>query len=253
MIGDILQGSEVLNPELKPLNTTVNRSGSSSSSRSDSGDSAQERTYTVATPSGTATNLTKEQYDKVRQALSDYETARNISSAYKLYEYPWSAFNGSNGQVIIDAIIKGVVRSGNTPSTLAYRSYVAQRAKALNLVDPAIEDEVRRLANEYNIEFNNDIWEKIYSGQAEEVLASYRQKAQEIADITARTNAKYADGPYTPASPAGIYTAPSPAAATAVSPSTSDGSKNSLLWLLLGAAAIGLGLMLTKSNSKKRK
>lgn len=244
MIGDILQGSEVLNPELKPLNTTVNRSGSSSSSRSDSGDSAQERTYTVATPSGTATNLTKEQYDKVRQALSDYETARNISSAYKLYEYPWSAFNGSNGQVIIDALIKGVVRSGNTPSTLAYRSYVAQRAKALNLVDPAIEDEVRRLANEYNIEFNDVIWEKIYSGQADEVLASYRQKAQEIADITARTNAKFADG---------TYTAPSPAAATAVSPSTPDGSKSSLLWLLLGAAAIGLGLMLTKSNSKKRK
>lgn len=244
MIGNILQGSEVLNQELKPLNTTVNRSGSSSSSRSDSGVSAQEGTYSIATPSGTATNLTKEQYDKVRQALSDYETARNISSAYKLYEYPWSAFNGSNGQMIIDALIKGVVRSGNTPSTLAYRSYVAQRAEALQLVDPAIEDEVRRLANEYNIEFNDDIREKIYSGQADEVLASYQQKAQEIADITARTNAKYADG---------TYTAPSPAAATAVSPSTSDGSKSSLLWLLLGAAAIGLGLMLSKSNSKKRK
>lgn len=250
MIGDILQGSKILNRILKPLNTIVNRSGSSSSSRSDSGVSAQERTYTVATPSGTATNLTKEQYDKVKQALADYNTARNITSAYKLSEPSWSAFNGSNGQVIIDAIIKEVVRTGNTPSTLAYRSYVAQRAEALKLVDPAIEDEVRRLANEYNIEFNDNIREKIYSGQADEVLASYQEKAQEIADITARTNAKYADG---------TYTAPPPAAATAanpvtaVAPSTSEGSNINLLWLLLGAAAIGLGLMLTKSNSKKRK
>lgn len=252
MIGDILQGSEVLNPDLKPLNTTVNRSGSSSSSRSDSGGSAQKSTYTVATPSGTATNLTKEQYDKVKQALADYNTARNITSAYKLSEPSWSAFNGSNGQVIIDAIIKEVVRTGNTPSTLAYRSYVAQRAKALNLVDPAIEDEVRRLAKEYNIEFNDNIREKIYSGQADEVLASFRQKAQEIADITVRPNA-IAAGSYPAPSPAGTYTAPSPAAATAVSPSTSDGSKSSLLWLLLGAAAIGLGFMLSKSNSKKRK
>lgn len=253
MIGDILQGSEVLNPELKPLNTTVNRSGSSSSSRSDSGGSAQKSTYTVATPSGTATNLTKEQYDKVKQAIADYNTARNITSAYKLSEPSWSAFNGSNGQVIIDAIIKEVVRTGNTPSTLAYRSYVAQRAKALNLVDPAIEDEVRRLAKEYNIEFNDNIREKIYSGQADEVLASFRQKAQEIADITARTNAKFAAGTYTAPSHAVTSTAPSPAAATAVSPSTSDGSNSSILWLLLGAAVIGLGLMLTKSNSKKRK
>lgn len=253
MIGDILQGSEVLNTELKPLNTTVNRSGSSSSSRSDSSVSAQESTYTVATPSGTATNLTKEQYDKVKQALADYNTCINIASAYKISAPSWSVFNGSNGPAIIDAVVREVVHTGNTPSTLAYRSFVAQRAKALNLVDPAIEDEVRRLANEYNIEFNNDIWEKIYSGQAEEVLASYLQRAQEIADITARTNAKYADGTYTAPSHAVTSTAPSPAAATAVSPSTSDGSKSSILWLLLGAAAIGLGLMLTKSNSKKRK
>lgn len=42
-------------------------------------------------------------------------------------------------------------------------------------------------------------------------------------------------------------------AAAAVSPSTSDGTNNGLLWLLLGAAAIGLVFMSSKSNSKKRK
>lgn len=42
-------------------------------------------------------------------------------------------------------------------------------------------------------------------------------------------------------------------AAAAVSPSTSDGANNGLLWLLLGAAAIGLVFMSSKSNSKKRK
>ncbi len=42
-------------------------------------------------------------------------------------------------------------------------------------------------------------------------------------------------------------------AAAAVSPSTSDGANNGLLWLLLGAAAIGLVFMTSKSNSKKRK
>ena len=42
-------------------------------------------------------------------------------------------------------------------------------------------------------------------------------------------------------------------AAAAVSPSTSDGTNNGLLWLLLGAAAIGLVYMSSKSKTKKRK
>lgn len=42
-------------------------------------------------------------------------------------------------------------------------------------------------------------------------------------------------------------------AAAAVSPSTSDGANNGLLWLLLGAAAIGLVVMSSKSKTKKRK
>lgn len=42
-------------------------------------------------------------------------------------------------------------------------------------------------------------------------------------------------------------------AAAAVSPSTSDGANNGLLWLLLGAAAIGLVYMSSKSKTKKRK
>jgi hypothetical protein len=42
-------------------------------------------------------------------------------------------------------------------------------------------------------------------------------------------------------------------AAAATSPATADGTSNVLLWLLLGAGAIGLVVMASKSNSKKRK
>lgn len=108
--------------------SSSSRSGSSSSSRNDTA-----QTYTVATPNGVASNLTLEQYNKVKQALADYNTAYGIAYSYNVSAPSWSAFNGDNGKELIDAVVIKVINSGNTTKSESWAKEFEKRAAALGI------------------------------------------------------------------------------------------------------------------------
>ena len=110
---------------------------------------------------------------------------------------------------------------------------------------------------------------QVAEAQAAAQAAAVEQASEEEAEIQSSSSdlqpqaEEHTDTTPTPRRTDPDYVAPehqdsnqprtSATAAAAVSPSTSDGANNGLLWLLLGAAAIGLVFMSSKSNSKKRK
>ena len=108
--------------------SSSSRSGSSSSSRNDTA-----QTYTVATPNGVASNLTLEQYNKVKQALADYNTAYGIAYSYNVSAPSWSAFNGDNGKELIDAVVIEVINSGKTTKSESWAKEFEKRAAALGI------------------------------------------------------------------------------------------------------------------------
>lgn len=104
---------------------------------------------------------------------------------------------------------------------------------------------------------------------AEAQAAAVEQASEEEAEIQSSSSdlqpqaEEHTDTTPTPRRTDADYVAPghqdsnqprtSATAAAAVSPTTSDGANNGLLWLLLGAAALGLVYMSSKSKTKKRK
>ena len=110
---------------------------------------------------------------------------------------------------------------------------------------------------------------QVAEAQAAAQAAAVEQASEEEAEIQSSSSdlqpqaEEHTDTTPTPRRTDPDYVAPehkdsnqprtSATAAAAVSPSTSDGANNGLLWLLLGAAALGLVYMSSKSNSKKRK
>ena len=110
---------------------------------------------------------------------------------------------------------------------------------------------------------------QVAEAQAAAQAAAVEQASEEEAEIQSSSSdlqpqaEEHTDTTPTPRRTDPDYVAPghkdsnqprtSATAAAAVSPTTSDGANNGLLWLLLGAAAIGLVFMSSKSNSKKRK
>lgn len=108
--------------------SSSSRSGSSSSSRNDTA-----QTYTIATPNGVASNLTLEQYNKVKQALADYNTAYGIAYSYNVSAPSWSAFNGDNGKELIDAVVIKVINSGNTTKSESWAKEFEKRAAELGI------------------------------------------------------------------------------------------------------------------------
>lgn len=108
--------------------SSSSRSGSSSSSRNDTA-----QTYTVSTPSGVYSNLTLEQYNKVNQALADYNTAYGIAYSYNVSAPSWTDFNGDNGKELIDAVVIKAINSGNTSKSESWAKEAETRAAALSL------------------------------------------------------------------------------------------------------------------------
>ena len=108
--------------------SSSSRSGSSSSSRNDTA-----QTYTIATPNGVASNLTLEQYNNVKQALADYNTAYGIAYSYNVSAPSWSDFNGNNGKELIDAVVIKVINSGNTTKSESWAKEFEKRAAALGI------------------------------------------------------------------------------------------------------------------------
>lgn len=108
--------------------SSSSRSGSSSSSRNDTA-----QTYTVSTPSGVYSNLTLEQYNKVKQALADYNTAYGIAYSYNVSAPSWTDFNGDNGKELIDAVVIKAINSGNTSKSESWAKEAETRAAALSL------------------------------------------------------------------------------------------------------------------------
>lgn len=108
--------------------SSSSRSGSSSSSRNDTA-----QTYTIATPNGVASNLTLEQYNKVKQALADYNTAYGIAYSYNVSAPSWSDFHGDNGKELIDAVVIRVINSGNTTKSESWAKEFEKRAAELGI------------------------------------------------------------------------------------------------------------------------
>ena len=109
----------------------------------------------------------------------------------------------------------------------------------------------------------------VAEAQAAAQAAAVEQASEEEAEIQSSSSdlqpqaEEHTDTTPTPRRTDSDYVAPrhqdsnqprtSATAAAAVSPTTSDGANNGWLWLLLGAAALGLVYMSSKSKTKKRK
>lgn len=113
--------------------SSSSRSGSSSSSRNDTA-----QTYTVSTPSGVYSNLTLEQYNKVKQALADYNTAYGIAYSYNVSAPSWTDFNGDNGKELIDAVVIKAINSGNTSKSESWAKEAETRSA--KIIQKLIED-----------------------------------------------------------------------------------------------------------------
>ena len=126
--------------------SSSSRSGSSSSSRNDT-----EQTYTVATPNGVYSNLTLEQYNKVKQALADYNTAYGIAYSYNVSAPSWTDFNGDNGKELIDAVVIKAINSGNTSKSESWAKEAETRAATLSQQQESTQREQEQQAQNINI------------------------------------------------------------------------------------------------------
>lgn len=108
------------------LGETSSRTGSSSSSRS----GTTVTTYSIATPSGTYTGLTLDQYNQAKYALEKYNDAYGIAYSYDLTEPDWSKFTASNAQSIVDDYAKRAIESGKKSKSEGWAKFAAERYAA---------------------------------------------------------------------------------------------------------------------------
>lgn len=108
------------------IDRILNGLGDSSSSRS-----RAATTYSISTPSGTYTGLTKEQYDAWKAALDHYTNAYGIAYSYDLTAPNWSEFTMTNGQSIVDSYVQKALNSGKKSKSESWQTFVETRAAQL--------------------------------------------------------------------------------------------------------------------------
>lgn len=108
------------------IDRILNGLGDSSSSRS-----GAATTYSISTPSGTYTGLTKEQYDAWKAALDHYNNAYGIAYSYDLTAPNWSEFTMTNGQSIVDSYVQKALNSGKKSKSESWQTFVETRAAQL--------------------------------------------------------------------------------------------------------------------------
>lgn len=108
------------------IDRILNGLGDSSSSRS-----GAATTYSISTPSGTYTGLTKEQYDAWKAALDHYTNAYGIAYSYDLTAPNWSEFTMTNGQSIVDSYVQKALNSGKKSKSQSWQTFVETRAAQL--------------------------------------------------------------------------------------------------------------------------
>lgn len=111
------------------LNAILNGALGETASSSRSGTSTTT-TYTISTPSGTATNLTLEQYNQLKDALAKYNDAYGIAYSYDLPAPDWNKFTASNAQSIVDDYAKRAIESGKTSKSESWAAFAAERYAA---------------------------------------------------------------------------------------------------------------------------
>lgn len=120
------------------LNAILNGGLGKTSSSSRSGTSTTT-TYTIATPSGTATNLTLEQYNQLKDALAKYNDAYGIAYSYDLPAPDWNKFTAANAQSIVDDYAKRAIESGKTSKSESWAAFAAERYAAT--VAPSVTEQ----------------------------------------------------------------------------------------------------------------
>ncbi|MBQ2096670.1 MAG: hypothetical protein II480_00725, partial [Bacteroidales bacterium] len=105
------------------IDRILNGLGDSSSSRS-----GAATTYSISTPSGTYTGLTKEQHDAWKAALDHYNNAYGIAYSYDLTAPNWSEFTMTNGQSIVDSYVQKALNSGKKSKSESWQTFVETRA-----------------------------------------------------------------------------------------------------------------------------
>lgn len=105
------------------LGETSSRTGSSRSGRS----GTSETTYSIATPSGTYTGLTLDQYNQAKYALEKYNDAYGIAYSYDLTAPDWSKFTASNAQSIVDDYAKRAIESGKKSKSESWAAFAQKR------------------------------------------------------------------------------------------------------------------------------
>lgn len=131
------------------------RSGSSSSSRS----GTSETTYSIATPSGTYTGLTLDQYNQAKYALEKYNDAYGIAYSYDLTAPDWNKFTAANAQSIVDDYARRAIESGKTSKSESWAAFAAERYAATvaptepvstgnKIIDKLIEDGMAQQVSE---------------------------------------------------------------------------------------------------------
>lgn len=108
------------------IDRILNGLGDSSSSRS-----GAATTYSISTPSGTYTGLTKEQHDAWKSALDHYTNAYGIAYSYDLTAPNWSEFTMTNGQSIVDSYVQKALNSGKKSKSESWQTFVETRAAQL--------------------------------------------------------------------------------------------------------------------------
>lgn len=108
------------------IDRILNGLGDSSSSRS-----GAATTYSISTPSGTYTGLTKEQYDAWKAAVDHYTNAYGIAYSYDLTAPNWSDFTMTNGQSIVDSYVQKALNSGKKSKSESWQTFVETRAAQL--------------------------------------------------------------------------------------------------------------------------
>ena len=108
------------------IDRILNGLGDSSSSRS-----VAATTYSISTPSGTYTGLTKEQHDAWKAALDHYTNAYGIAYSYDLTAPNWSEFTMTNGQSIVDSYVQKALNSGKKSKSESWQTFVETRAAQL--------------------------------------------------------------------------------------------------------------------------
>lgn len=108
------------------IDRILNGLGDSSSSRS-----GAATTYSISTPSGTYTGLTKEQYDAWKAAVDHYTNAYGIAYSYDLTAPNWADFTMTNGQAIVDSYVQKALNSGKKSKSESWQTFVETRAAQL--------------------------------------------------------------------------------------------------------------------------